>query len=130
MAELLRRSNQLPISKPICRSLDAAVAALLAPQIAEGPLLIGQPYGPQKGTLAQARNPTPVAEPTIRRQHNPREEPDALAGMSGSVRGVPSNGDPYRDQHPWVRVLPSEVHPQAARIAPAGLAQASTLFNR
>ena len=73
---------------------------MLAPQIAEGPLLIGQPHGPQRGILAQARNPTPVAEPTTRRQHNPREEPDALAGMSGSVRGVPSNGDPYRDQHP------------------------------
>ena len=34
---------------------------------------------------------------TIRRQFNPREEPRALAGMRGSARGVPSNGDSYRD---------------------------------
>ena len=35
---------------------------------------------------------------TIRRQFNPREEPRALAGMRGSARGVPSNGDSYRDR--------------------------------
>ena len=36
---------------------------------------------------------------TIRRQFNPREEPRALAGMRGSARGVPSNGDSGRDNH-------------------------------
>ena len=52
--------------------------------------------------LAEAEYPASVAEPTTCRQRyegrNPREEPDALAGTSGSVRGVPGNRRPYRDQ--------------------------------
>ena len=43
-----------------------------------------------------------MAEPTIRRQRrggrNPREEPDALTGTSGSVRGAPGNRRPYRER--------------------------------
>ena len=47
--------------------------------------------------LAQAGDPTPMAEPTIRRHCNPREESRALAGMRGSVRGALRNQRPYRD---------------------------------
>ena len=47
--------------------------------------------------LAPAENPTPVAAPTSRRHFDPREEPCALTCPHGSARGVPSNGDPYRD---------------------------------
>ena len=38
-----------------------------------------------------------MAEPTIGRYGNPREEPRALAGMRGSVRGALGNQRPYRD---------------------------------
>ena len=38
-----------------------------------------------------------MAEPTIGRHCNPREEPRALAGMRGSVRGALGNQRPYRD---------------------------------
>ena len=48
--------------------------------------------------LAEAGNPPPVAGSTNRRPFDPREEPRALAGMRGSVRGIPSNGNLYRDR--------------------------------
>ena len=38
-----------------------------------------------------------MAEPTTGRQHDPREQPDALTGTSGSVRGASGNRRPYRD---------------------------------
>ena len=101
MAELLRRPDQFSIPTPICRPLDATVAQDDTPQVAEGPLPVGQPREAQRETLAQAGNPTPMAGSTIRRQRchgrNPREEPDALAGTSGSERGAPGNRRPYRD---------------------------------
>ena len=54
-----------------------------------------------KDVLAQTGNSTPVAGLTICRQRqpwrNPREEPDALAGTSGSARGALGNQRPYRD---------------------------------
>ena len=39
-----------------------------------------------------------MAGPPTRRQSNPREEPDALTGTSGSARGAPGNRRPYRDK--------------------------------
>ena len=39
-----------------------------------------------------------MAEPTSGRHRDPREEPDALAGPSGSVRGALGNRRSYRDQ--------------------------------
>ena len=63
---------------------------------------MGQHHDANYATLAQAGNPTPVAKPTTCRQRcngrNPREEPDALAGTSGSVRGALGNQRPYRDR--------------------------------
>ena len=97
MAELLRGPEQLPISVPVCRPPDAAVASISAPKITEGPLHMDGPRDTASRFLAQAGNPTPLAEPTLCRQHYPREEPDALTGTSGSARGVSSNGDLYRD---------------------------------
>ena len=38
-----------------------------------------------------------MAGTTIRRHTYPREEPDALTGTSGSVRGAPGNRRSYRD---------------------------------
>ena len=40
-----------------------------------------------------------MAGSTLCRQCDPREEPDALAGLSGSVRGASGNRRPYRDNH-------------------------------
>ena len=69
-----------------------------AASLAERPNHMGQHPTPEGAILAQADNPPPVAEPTIYRQRhrerNPREEPDALAGTSGSVRGAPGNRVP------------------------------------
>ena len=76
----------------------------LRPTVAEGPHDMGRYHGTDQDPLAQAGNPTPVAGPTICRQRyagrNPREEPDALAGLSGSVRGALGNQRPYRDKRP------------------------------
>ena len=58
---------------------------------------MGPTLATHREILAEAGNPSPVAGSTNRRQFDPREEPRALAGMRGSVRGVPSNGNPYRD---------------------------------
>ena len=62
---------------------------------------MGPSFATYRDVLAQVGNPTSVAGATIGRQRctgrNPREEPDALAGTSGSVRGAPGNRRPYRD---------------------------------
>ena len=62
---------------------------------------MGQHQTLEGAILAQADDPPPLAGPTIRRQRcngrNPREEPDALAGTSGSARGAPGNRRPYRN---------------------------------
>ena len=58
---------------------------------------MGQYRGSGRDPLAQVGNPTPVAGTTIRRQSDPREEPDALASTSGFVRGAPGNRRSYRD---------------------------------
>ena len=89
---------QLPISIPIRRASKAAVAQDSTPSLAKGPLQVGQTPDPYGYPLAQAGNQTSVAEPTICRQRllqrNPREEPDALAGTSGTA--PPGNRRPYR----------------------------------
>ena len=41
-----------------------------------------------------------MAGSTLCRQCDPREEPDALAGLYGSVRGASGNRRPYRDNQP------------------------------
>ena len=97
MAELLCRSEQHPIPAPLCPTPQADMAPHLAPQVAEGSLLMGPTLTTHQDVLAEAGNPTPVAGSTNRRPFHPREEPRALAGMRGSVRGVTSNGNPYRD---------------------------------
>ena len=61
--------------------------------------------------LAQAENPTSLAGPTIRRQFNPREEPRALTGARGSARGVPSNGDSYRNRRAGLERHDAEADP-------------------
>ena len=88
MAELLRRSEQHPIPAPLCPTPQADLAPHLAPQVAEGSLLMGPTLTTYQDVLAEAGNPTPVAGSTNRRPFHPREEPRALAGMRGSVRGV------------------------------------------
>ena len=58
----------------------------------------GKPkHAPDTGPGKRDTGGRPDTAICIRRQSNPREEPRALAGMRGSVRGVPSNGDSYRD---------------------------------
>ena len=74
----------------------------------KGPLRFGRCRQAISDLLAQAEYPTPVAGSTLCRQCDPREEPDALAGLSGFVRGAPGNRRPYRD-----RSWPSP--PQCAR---------------
>ena len=100
MAQLLRGPDQLPVPLPFRHPPEAAVAANATPTVAEGPLELGRHCTLCSGSLAQAGNPTPVARQTICRQRhagrNPREEPDALAGTSGSERGAPGNRRPYR----------------------------------
>ncbi len=96
MAELLCCPEQFPIPEQICLSSGAAVAEDTPPLVAEGPLPVEPHPRIANEVLAQAENPTSVAMATIRR-HYPREEPHALAGMRGSVRGAPSNGNSYRD---------------------------------
>ena len=97
MAELLRRPEQHPIPAPICHAPHIAMAPHLTPQVAEGSLLMGPTLTTHQDVLAEAGNPTPVAGSTNCRPFHPREEPRALTGLRGSVRGVPSNGHPYRD---------------------------------
>ena len=101
MAELLRRPNGLPVSGTLCPPSEANVAPCLEAKVAEGPLHMGRHRATNSATLAQAGNQTPVAGPAICRQswrgRNPREEPDALAGTSGSVRRAPGNRRPYRN---------------------------------
>ena len=88
MAQLLRSPEQLPIPRPFYYPPEATVVAHATPTVAEGPHDMGRYHGTDQDPLAQAGNPTPVAGPTICRQRyagrNPREEPDALAGLSGS----------------------------------------------
>ena len=97
MAELLRGPDQLPIPTLLLPPPGTAVASKVAPQVAEGPLQVGRPRKTARQILAQAGEPTPMAEPTIRRHCNPREEPRTLAGMRGSVRGALGNQRPYHD---------------------------------
>ena len=72
---------------------------------------MGQSRNASRDILAQAGNPTSVAGPTIRRQFNPREEPRALTGMRGSVRGGSSNGDSYRDRRAGLESGDAEADP-------------------
>ena len=97
MAELLRGPDQFSIPTLLLPPPGTAVAPKVAPQVAEGPLQVGRPRKTAGQILAQAGDPTPMAEPTIGRHCNPREEPRALAGMRGSVRGALGNQRPYRD---------------------------------
>ena len=101
MAELFCRPDQLSVSPAIRRTTHVAVAPRPATKVAKGPLYVGKTCKTGQDVLAEAERPTPVAEPTIYRQRfegrNPREEPDALAGTSGSVRGAPGNRRSYRD---------------------------------
>ena len=80
------------------RTPHAHMGSNSAASLAERPNHMGQHPTPEGAILAQADNPPPVAEPTIYRQRhrerNPREEPDALAGTPGSVRGAPGNRVP------------------------------------
>ena len=70
-----------------CHRLERLWLRKLRGRVAEGPLQVGRPRKTARQILAQAGDPAPMAERTIRRHCNPREEPRALAGMRGSVRG-------------------------------------------
>ena len=101
MAELLRGPEQLPIPATFRHPPEAALAAIATPKIAEGLHYLGQHYTTSGSVLAQAGNQTPVAERTADRQLDPREEPDALTGTSGSARGASGNRRPYRNPPRW-----------------------------
>ena len=92
------------------------------PQVATGPLQMGTGRPSHGDPLAQAGNPTPVAGPAIRRQRaggrNPKEDPDALAGTSGSARGAPGDRRPYRNRP--CRNLRFAAPGRCAFVTPAG----------
>ena len=102
VVELLRSPRLLPIPVPLCSTSQAAVADCSTPLIAKGPLRVVQHRSACRAILAESANPTPVARTTSCRQRitgcHPRDEPDALAGMSGYVREAPGNRRPYRDE--------------------------------
>ena len=97
MAELFCRSDQLPASSTLCCPTEKTVASEPSPQVPEGPDQLGRDGPAGRDLLAEADDPTPMAEPTTGRQSDPREEPDALTRTSGSERGAPGNRRPYRD---------------------------------
>ena len=94
-AGLLRRPRQRPVPAPVHHLSEAAVATDTVPQVAAYPLPMGPRLATHRELLAQTGNPTSLTGPTIYRQRtherNPREEPDALADTSGSVRRAPVN---------------------------------------
>ena len=80
MAELFCRSDQLPVSATLCCPAEEIVASDPTPQVSEGPDQLGHAGPVDRDLLAEADDPTPMAEPTIGRQSDPREEPGARVG--------------------------------------------------
>ena len=95
-------SSRFPM--PISPSPEADVALNPAPQIAKGT----NSSGPSIAKLTarhwpklEIRHPWPDQRFAVSASvgATPREEPDALAGLSGSVRGALGNQRPYRDRN-------------------------------
>ena len=83
---------------------EATVVAHATPTVAEGPHDMGRYHGTDQDhwPKLEIRHPWPDQRFAVSamRGRNPREEPDALAGLSGSVRGALGNQRPYRDSRP------------------------------
>ena len=112
MAWLLRGAHKRPGAVAIRVVPAAALDADYPPKVAAGALPMGTSGRLAPGVLAPRDHPPPVADGAICRQHS-RQEPDALARTSGSVRGAPGNRRSYRESQPrdppahrWGRHLP------------------------
>ena len=108
VAWLLRGSHKLPLATAVRERLEAAVAVCPPPEVAARPFHMGASRCIGTRPLAPCFHPPPVADGAICRQ-NSRQEPDALTGTSGSVRGVPGNRHPSWDRTGRPEVLGDSV---------------------
>ena len=103
VAWLLRGSDQLSLATAVRERLEAVVVACPPPEVAARPFHVGASRCTGTRPLAPCLHPPSVADGAICRQ-NSRQEPDALTGTSGSVRGVPGNRHPYRERGMWAEL--------------------------
>ena len=98
LAELLCRTYEYPLPSPMLLPSILDMVACTETKVPKGQD-ISNGHGDTHGkVLAAVDDSTPMAGRTICRyacQRDPRQEPDALARMSGSVRGARGNPGPY-----------------------------------
>ncbi len=106
MVELLCRTDELPVPCELLRPAVLDMDACATTTFPAGSYDVGHDGQAHCNILAEDGDPAPMAFHTIYRQarrRDPREEPDALARTSGSVRGARGDSGPYR--HKMCRVL-------------------------
>ena len=90
MAELLCRTMEYAVSTEVLQVPEKDLVASTTSTLPAGPNDMGATEPVSRTVLAETENSTRLAGKTIyrhARRCNPREEPDALARTSGSVRG-------------------------------------------
>ena len=102
VVEQLCGAHQLSLAGSVRALREALVASGATPPLSKGLPLLGLAATAGGYPLAHSDHSTPVAEPTTGRYSDPREEPDALTGASGSVRGASGNRRSYRDKTSWI----------------------------